>query len=264
MTKSLAAGLDDPSLPVRIWAGPLAAAERGMVRTLVTLEVAYPQQDGQDMAFDDELRVGILALSTDGKIKASFQRPITFTGKWKPSARRTVVINETIDLPEGQLALRAGVTSRALGRTGTAHLPITVLNYRSSALQLSPIVLGPAGQITHADAAIGLDRARSLVPFQPTATRTFTSNDALRIYLTGTWRAPATALDVEVSISGGSTPRIRQFTAQSSVAAGGNRRAVVDTVLPLVDLAPGSYVLRVEARLPESKPASREIPLDIR
>jgi VWFA-related protein len=264
MTKDLGAGLDDPSLPVRLWAGPLAAADRGMVRTLVTLEVSYPQQAGPDMAFDDDLRVGILALSTDGKIKASFQRPITFKGRWKPSARGTIVINETIDLPEGELALRAGVTSRVLGRTGTAHLPITVPNYRSSELQLGPIVLGPAGQITHADAAIGLDRARGLVPFQPTTARTFTSNEALRIYLTGAWRSPATALEVEVSISGGSAPRIRQFTAPATVAVGGRRKADVDTVLPLADLAPGSYVLRVEARLSKGKPASREIPLDIR
>ena len=264
MTKSLGAGLDDPSVPVRLWAGPLAAADRGMVRTLVTLEVSYPPQTGADMAFDDELRIGILALSTDGKIKASFQRPITFKGTWKPSARGTVVINETIDLPEGQLTLRAGVTSRVLGRTGTARLPITVPDYRSSELQLSPIVVGPVGQVTHADAAIGLDQARALLPFQPTTTRTFTSHDALRIYLTGAWRAPATALDVEVSISGGSAPRIRQFTVPATVVVSGSRKAVVDTVLPLADLARGSYVLRVEARLPKGKPATREIPLEIK
>jgi hypothetical protein len=151
-----------------------------------------------------------------------------------------------------------------LGHTGTAHLPLTVLNYRSSDLQLSPIVLGAAGQITHADAAIGLDRARGLVPFQPSTTRTFTSHEALRIYLTGAWRSPATALEVEVSISGGSAPRIRRFTAQATVAVGGRRQADVDTVVPLADLAPGSYVLRVEARVPKGKPVSREIPLDIR
>ena len=264
MTKSLGAGLDDPSLPVRVWAAPLTAADRGMVRTLVTLEVSYPQQAGSDLAFDDELRVGILALSTDGKIKASFQRPITFKGTWKPSARGTFVINETIDLPTGQLALRAGVTSRVLGRTGTAHLPITVPDYRSGELQLSPIVLGLAGQVTHADAAVGLDRARALVPFQPTTARTFTSNDALRIHLTGAWRSSPTALDVEVSVSGGPAPRIRRLTVDATVAVAGSRKAVVDTVLPLADLAPGSYVLRVEARLPRGKPASREIPIEIK
>lgn len=264
MTKSLGAGLDDPSLPIRVWAAPLTGTERGLVRTLVTMEVSYPQQSGPDLSFDDELRVGILALSTDGKVKASFQRPITFTGKWKPSARGTFVINETIDVPAGQLALRVGVTSRALGRTGTAHLPIIVEGYRATELRLTPIVLGIAGQVTDADAVVGLDRARALVPFQPTTVRTFAPGDALRVYLTGAWRSSTTALDVEVSISGGSAPRVRQLTANATVAVAGNRRAVVDTVVPLADLAPGMYVLRVEARLPKGKPAWREIPIEIR
>jgi len=264
MTKSLGGGLDDPSLPVRVWAAPLAAADRGMVRTLVTLEVSYPQQTGPDLAFDDELRVGILALSTDGKIKASFQRPIAFKGTWKPSARGTFVINETIDLPVGQLALRAGVTSRVLGRTGTAHLPIDVPDLRSGDLQVGPIVLGLAGQITHADAAVGLDRARALVPFQPTTARAFTPNDALRVYALGAWRSSATAIDVEVSISGGPVPRVRRLTVDATVAVAGSRKAVIETVLPLANFAPGAYVLRVEARLPKGKPASREIPIEIR
>jgi VWFA-related protein len=262
MTKALGAGLDDPSLPIRVWAAPLAAADRGLVRTLVTLEVSYPQQAGPDLAFDDELRVGILALSTDGKVKASFQRPITFKGKWKPSARGTFVINETIDLPEGQLALRVGVTSRVLGRTGTAHLPMTVEGYRSTELQLSPIVLAVEGQVTDADAAVGLDRARGVVPFQPTTTRAFTAKDSLRIYLTSAWRSSPTALDVEVSILGGPAPRMQPL-ALDAIASAGTRRAAIDTVVPLAGLAPGSYVLRVEARLPKAKPVLREIPFEI-
>ena len=264
MTKMLGAGLDDPSLPVRLWAAPLAAADRGMVQTLITLEVSYPHEAGSETAFDDELRVGILALSTDGKIKASFQRPITFKGTWKASARGTFVINETMDLPPGQLALRAGVTSRVLGRTGTTHLPITVPDYRSSELQLSPIVLGLAGQVTHADAAVGLDRARGFVPFQPTTARTFTAGDGLRVYLTGAWRSTANDLEVDVSIIGGPTPRVRHLTPPVAVAGAGSRKAVIDTVLPLANFAPGSYVLRVEAHLPKGKPAAREIPLEIR
>ena len=264
MTTSLGAGLDDPSLPVRAWAAPLAAVERGMVRTLVTLEVSYPRQAGPDMTFDDDLRVGILALSTHGKVRASFQRPIAIKGTWTSSARGTFVINETIDLPVGELALRAGVTSRALGRTGTTRLPLTVPDYRSSELQLSPIVLGIDGQVTQADAVVGLDRARSLAPFQPTTTRAFTPNDALRVYLTGGWRASPTALDVVVSISDGSAPRVRQLTVTATVAPAGSRQAVIDTVLPLADLAPGPHVLRVEARLPKGKAASREIPIEIK
>lgn len=263
MTKSLSAGLDDPSLPIRVTAVPLADAGRGMVRTLVTLEVTYPQRDEKDLSFDDDLRVGILALSTDGKIKASFQRPIEVKGKWKPAARGTFVINETIDLPAQQLALRVGVTSRLLGRTGTAHIPLAVPDFRDNDLTLSPIVLGVAGQISNADAVVGLDRVRGLVPFQPTTTRSFKASDSLRIFLTGAWRSSTTALNLEIAITGGPQPRVRQLTSNAAALAGG-RKASVDTVVPLADLPPGSYVLSVTGVTGKGKPVTRAIPFVIK
>jgi VWFA-related protein len=264
MTKSLSAGLDDPSLPIRVTAVPLATTPRGLTRTLVTLEVTYPPRDEKDLSLDDELRIGILALSTDGKIKASFQRPIEIKGKWKPSAKGTFVINETIDLPDDQLALRVGATSRLLGRTGTAHIPINVPNFRDSDLTLSPIVLGVAGQVTNADAAVGLDRVRGLVPFQPTTSRAFKSSDALRIFLAGAWRSSTTALSVEVSITGGPEPRIRHLTADAAVAVGGGRRANIDATVPLTNLPPGEYALSVSATTGKGKPVTRAIPFVIR
>ena len=185
-------------------------------------------------------------------------------GKWKPAARGTFVINEAIDLPVGQLALRAGVTSRVLGRTGTAHLPIAVPDFRSSDLRLSPIVLGVAGQVTNADAAVGLDRLRGLVPFQPTTSRSFAATDALRVFPTAGWRSSSTSLGVDVAITGGPAPRTRHLEATAKVSTPGSRQAQVDTVLSLEDLRPGSYVLSVSATTGKGKPATREIPFAIR
>src|SRR6185503_19062017 len=101
-----------------------------------------------------------LALSPDAKIKSSFQRPIKFTGKWKPTARGTLVLNEVIDLPQEELTVRVGVTSQALGKTGTTHVPLDVPNFRKTDLQLSSVVIGSAVQTI--DAAIGLDILRTV------------------------------------------------------------------------------------------------------
>ena len=173
------------------------------------------------------------------------------------------MIDEVIDLPVGQQMLRVGATSRALGRTGTAHFPIVVPDFRSTDLRLSPIVLGVAGQLTNADAVVGLDRVGNLVPFQPTTSRTFRAADALRIFMTGAWRSSTTAMNVEVSITGGPTPRIRQFTAEASVPAAGGRQARFDGVVPLADLPPGAYVLSVSATTGKGKPVTRAIPFAI-
>lgn len=82
MTASLGAGLDDPSLPIRAFVAPMGASPRGTTRTVVTIELAYPLPEAGATRLNDELRVGILALTPDAKIKASFQRPIQFSGTW--------------------------------------------------------------------------------------------------------------------------------------------------------------------------------------
>ena len=263
MTKALGAGLDDPGLPVRVFAAPLALTARGLTRTLITIDLAYPTPEGGRGALADDLRVGILALSPDGKIKASFQRPIEFKGQWKPAAQGRFVINELIDLPPEQLTLRVGITSRALGRTGTAHIPLNVPNFKSTDLRVSPLVIG-AGGTGAADAAIGLDRVRTLVPFQPTTARTFTAAQTLRVLMTAVWRSSATALAADVTITGGPAPITRHLSVDAAVAEGGGRQARLDTSVPLSGLAAGEYVLSVHATTGKGKPAVREVPFVVR
>lgn len=263
MTKTLGAGLDDPSLPLRVFAAPLTLTARGLTRTLVTIDLTYPTPPDGHGALDDDLRVGILALSPDGKIKASFQRPIEFKGQWKPTAQGRFVINELVDLPAEQLTLRVGVTSRALARSGTAHLPLNVPNFRSSDLRVSPLVIG-AGGTGAADAAIGLDRVRALVPFQPTTSRSFTPEQTLRVLMTAVWHSTTTTMGVDVTVAGGATPPVTRHLNVDAVVSLGNRQAVMDTTVPLNGLTPGAYVLSVRASTGKGKAAVREVPFNIR
>ena len=256
MTKALGSGLDDPSLPIRAFVAPLAPALRGMTRTLVTLEMTYPVPR-ESAKLQDELRIGILALSPDAKIKASFQRPVTFTGAWKPTASGTFVLNETIDLPSDALTVRAGITSSALARTGTAHVSIDVPDYRKRDLQLSPLVLGSARQPV--DAAIGLDIVRSLVPFQPTTARTFMNTDRLRVFALVYAGSTAESFAAELQLDG------RPLFAQTLPArnpALGRREANLDTFVPLTGLAAGSHTLTVTV-IDGKQRAQRAIPFEI-
>jgi VWFA-related protein len=263
MTKALGAGLDDPGIPLRAFVAPLAATTRGTTRTLVTLEFAYPvPRAGDSMALNDELRLGILALTPDAKIKASFQRPITFTGRWKPTASGTFVINETIDLPQELLTVRVGITSQALRRTGTTHVRLDVPNYNKIDLQLSPIVLGDAGQANRGlDVAVGLDRIRGLVPFQPITVRTLAPTESLRVFTWAFWRSSETSLATEVRIDD-------RVLAQRSLPARsvtlGRRDATIDTVVPLAGLAPGRHAITVTASTSAKRSATRQVAIDIK
>jgi len=257
MTMALASGLDDPSLPIRAFVAPLAPALRGTTRTLVTLEITYPVPTENRVKLQDELRVGILALSPDAKVKASLQRPITLTGAWKPTASGTFVLNETIDLPSDSLTMRVGIASSALGRNGTAHLDIDVPDYRKRDLQLSPLVIGSSRQLL--DAAVGLDALRGLVPFQPTTARAFLDSDRLRVFARVYAGSTAESFVAEVQLD--DQPILSQ-TLRASNPALGRREAALDTVIPLTGLAPGPHTLTV--KVTDGKQwAQRAIPFEV-
>lgn len=261
MTGRLGAGLDDPGLSIRAFAAPLSAAPNGRTRTLVTVEVAYPLPEGPNRAIDDDVRVGILALTPDSKIKASFQRPIKLTGQWQPNAQGKLVVNETIDLPTEQLALRVGVTSRALGKTGTVHLSIEPPDFGDKKIQLSGLVIGSSS--SSADVAMGLASLRGIVPFQPTAGRVFVPSDTLRVFSRLTWRGNEDGASVRVSIEGREGVPARELNIAGREVTPGHRAGELDTVVPLSALAPGDYVLKVEASQ-SGKTALREVPFTIK
>lgn len=171
-------------------------------------------------------------------------------------------MNEVIDLPTEPLTVRVGVSSRALGKTGTTHVEVDVPDYRDSDLQLSPLVLGTPQYAL--DAAVGLDTIRGLVPFQPATTRTFSAADTLRVFARAFWRTKHHDTEIEVSVRGPSSVPPQTFSVAGMRAVTGHVQAPVSTTLPLRGLVAGSYVLRIEARQPTGKPFAREVPFEVR
>lgn len=262
MTASLGEGLPDPSLPIRVFVASLGPGSRNTTRTSVTVEIAYPVPPGGFRGdLKDEVRIGILALDADAKTKASFQRPITFTGTWKPSAQGTFVINETIDVPTQPLTFRVGVSSRALGRTGTAHIKVDVPDYRDKELQLSPLVLGLFGEVI--DTAVGLDRLRGLLPFQPTTRRAFGVGDVVRVFARASWKGAGPSLKATISIDGAPDWAPLDLAVAGESVSGAGLTAAIDRTIPLRGLAPGAYVLRLTARRATGEPVVRQVPFVI-
>lgn len=262
MTSSLGEGLPDPSLPIRVFVAPLGPGSRNTTRTAVTVEIAYPVPPGGFTGdLQDVLRIGILALDADAKTKASFQRPITFAGRWKPTAQGTFIINETVDVPTQPLTFRVGVSSRTLGRTGTAHIKVDVPDYRDKGLHVSPLVLGLPDDVI--DTAVGLDRLRGLLPFQPTTRRAFGEGTVVRLFATASWRGDAADLSARISIDGAAGWEPVDIPVSHTAGAAG-AAGTIDRAIPLRGLAPGAYVLRLTARLTPGDPVVRRVPFVIR
>jgi hypothetical protein len=167
------------------------------------------------------------------------------------------VLNETIDLPSDALTMRVGVTSSALGRTGTTHVAIDVPDYRKRDLQLSPLVLGSARQPL--DAAVGLDAVRALVPFQPTTARAFVDSDRLRVFALVYMASTAATFVADLQIDG---QPLQSETLTARHPTLGRREATFDTVVPLTGLSPGSHTLTVTVTDGKQK-ATRAIPFEV-
>lgn len=259
MTASLGEGLPNPDLPIRASVVALPPGG-GRTKAVVTIEVAHPKPErGFAGSFADEWRIGVLSIDPDGRTRTSFQRPITFAGTWRPDATGRIVINEVVDLEARQQTVRIGVTSEALGKTGTAHIALAVPNFSDEDVQLGGVIIGTDRDVV--DAIIGLDRLNGVTPVQPTTRRTFSADETLRVFTRASWGTAAPEVVFEVGLVG--QAEARQVTGRSESSNPKRQVATLDQSLPLAGLSPGRYVLRVAARLADERPVEKLIPIEI-
>ncbi len=75
------------------------------------------------------------------------------------------------------------------------------------------------------------------------------------------WRANNdTTIDAELTVTGATPVAPRHETIRGEDSSPGRRQATIDVAMPLAGLAPGSYVLHVETRLPNNESSHREVP----
>lgn len=195
----------------------------------------------------------------DGTVKAHTSRQFRFAGAAPSDTTTTLLLNDIVLLPPQPLTLRVGVASRLLERAGTVQLHLEVPDPTDARLQLSGIAVGIVG---FSPPAMNGDDISSLLPFQPTATRTFTPQDSLRVFGMAFWRSSATAT-VTVAIKAVSSS-VSQPVLQISPGLRSGRQATFDATLILAGLQSGPYVIEILASLGGGKSVKREIPILVR
>jgi hypothetical protein len=108
------------------------------------------------------------------------------------------------------------------------------------------------------------DLIADLVPFQPVVARSFAISDSLRVFGRLFWDSRDETVAVIVAVANARREVQPPVLTLTGTASGNRRQAELDTTLRLADLAPGSYVLRVSAKLANGQTAVREIPIQIR
>lgn len=263
VNEALGAGMDNPSLPIRVFAAPVAAGAKGAQTAIVT-EVTYPAPGETAQGLNDELHLGIVALDSDGGVKAQHQRMVPLKGTSIGTEPLIVVLDDVIDLPTRPLTLRVAVASRALGATGTAHLPVDVPDPRDWSLRMSGVAIGfsPA----HSDFVLNPAALAGVLPFQPATAREFLPSETLRVFARAWWTAGAqagAALEANVRVEG--TGTAQTVTLDGILLKDGHREATLDLALPLQGIAAGTHVLGIEVKrvdAPQQR-ASRRVVFDV-
>jgi VWFA-related protein len=257
LADAMTSGVDMRGLTLRAQVAPLLPVDKVM-RSTVTIQVTYPTV-ASDVPFDN-VTVQVLALDADGKVKAKRDRGYTFKAPQSQREAATFLINDTIDLPSQPLTLRIGVSSRALGRTGTVQLPVTVPKPSGSQLQMGAAVIGLEGVAR--ESAFGDEFVRGLVPFQPTTTRTFGQRSTIRVFAPFFWKGKDEVVTVTLAL------KSKDFTAQreetlTATDEKGRRVAALDTLIPMARLS-GPVTLEIRGRLANGQTCEQTITFDVR
>lgn len=163
--------------------------------------------------------------------------------------------NPRIELPPGRYQMRIGVRESGAGEMGTVFYDLDVPDFARGRLTMSGLLLtAPSARRTMTVQADEI--ATKLLPGAATSRRTFTSSDVLslyaEIYENGS-SGPPRRVDLTTRLvdEAGRDVSVARDVLERGTTAANDRSVtfVVSKEVPLKDLAPGRYLLRVEAQL---------------
>jgi VWFA-related protein len=226
--------------------------------------------DGRDLTLDEGRRVELsyVAVDSSGQTRGETDG---FTLTLPPDAKARVEktglrILRRFDLPAGRYQLRVAVHDTAGERVGSLIYDLEVPDYGKVPLSMSGLLLtsraGTATVTARADPL--LQRA---MPAPPVALRSFPQDDEVlafaEVYDRNAGAPHVVDIITTVTATGGAVVwkgADERTSAELQGASGGYGHTVR---VPMSGLAPGRYLLKVEARSRLGPSASREVPFEV-
>ena len=238
------------------------------------------QCDGRDLRFTEkngrfegELELSAIAIDKDGKVRDGMQQTLSMPLKpesYKMVSRVGVRLLSRLKLPPGQYQVRVGALDKGSGRTGSVHYDLEVPGFGEAPLVMSGLVLTssfagavptPGGQD---------DDLRKALPGPPSVSREFGKAEELALLAEVYDNQGGTPhrVDIVTTVRGDDGREVfRHADERSSTELQGAKGGYgYTTRVPLKDVAPGLYLLRVEARsrLGKGVTAAREVQIRVR
>lgn len=232
--------------------------------------------------YDDNLELSLYAADLNGKIRDGAHDEIDLTLKpttWTYVRSGTFRILRTIEVPPGTYQLRVGVHESGADRVGTVMYDLDAPDFSKGALTMSGVAISASslsGVPTVDPAAVHKGgppkgpNLKDLLPAPPTAAREFLPNDTLAICAEVYDNEGSTPHKVDITTSilsdDGKLAFSKSEERSSDELHGRSGGYGHTTTIPLAGMAPGRYVLRIEAksRLGNAPSITRDVEFRIR
>jgi len=232
-------------------------------------DLKFAQKNGR---FTDTVQLSVVAVDHDGKVAGGDQQKLTMA--LRPETRpivqqagfRTV---SRLNLPPGRYQLRIAGRDSEGGRVGSVYYDLVVPDFGKSPLAMSGLIV--ASRRSSAAATPRADPELSkMLPGPPTTTREFYADDELAALAEVYDNQAGTPhkVDIETTVlAEGGRAVFRHADQRSTDELNGKNGGFGYVVrIPLRDIPPGLYVLKIEARstLGRTQPVSREVQFTVR
>jgi hypothetical protein len=105
---------------------------------------------------------------------------------------------------------------------------------------------------------------KDLIPFQPTTTRVFATDDVLRLFGHVYWKDKSAQPAVVITLKGPNGASNVPPQSAPQKPAGDQQDSVMTATLPMKGLAAGKYHLAISATLPGGKPVTRDVLFEVK
>jgi VWFA-related protein len=263
--------LDSPlpisGLTMRVFAAPFKGVEPN-ASVLFGVEMR-----GRDLkpAPSAVLQVSYRAIDAQGKVRAGSTDNVTLNLRPETQARLNangLRVLKRIELPPGRYQLHVAAHDTSGGRVGSLTYDLEVPDFNKSPLDISGLVLASTRGGAHVTAQMD-PLLQDVLPGPPVAIRSFTQAEEVTLFTEVYDSQGDKPHKVNISalvLSDTGQVLFRSDEERSSSDLGGKRGGYgYVATIPLKELAPGTYVLKVEAKstLGPNPTAFREVPFRV-
>lgn len=272
---ALKAALSKPvpigDLPLRLFAAPFkGTGSNGSLFLALEIDGGSLKFEERDGRFNEKIEVSIVAADQRARVQAGDRQE--FTLRLQPATRDRISqggvrLLSRLDLPPGRYQIHVGAHEATGGTVGTAPYDVEMPDYAKSAFELSGVLLTSSS----ADSLVTSNPdplLKDALPASPIATRSFSREETLttytEVYLTaGAARAVTMTTSVQDARDGRTV-----FQAEDRHALDASARPIThgfSAQLPLKNLSPGGYLLRVVGQSSAGGYSSeRIVPFEVR